>query len=64
MMKPQLNPLRYDVDADGDFVVAKHGEWIDAGDFDDLADAYRELKADADRMARELIKLRNETPKG
>ena len=59
-----LNPLRYDVDADGDLVIATPGEWVDAGDFDDLADAYKEVKAGADRMERELIKLRNETPKG
>lgn len=59
-----LQPLRYDIDEDGDTVVNPHGEWVDSGDFDDLAEAYRELKADADRMARELIKLRNENPKG
>ena len=52
------------MDADGDVVIATHGEWVDAGDFDDLADAYKELKSAADRMERELIKLRNETPKG
>jgi hypothetical protein len=58
-----LQPLRYDVE-DGETVYAPNGEWVDSGDFDDLAEAYKELKADADRMARELIKLRNENPKG
>lgn len=64
MISPKLNVLRYDVDGDGDLVITSHGDWVDAGDFDDLADAYRELKADADRMARELIELRKGKDQG
>lgn len=53
-----LNPLRYDVE-DGETVYSPNGEWVDSADFDDLADAYKDL-------VKELTALRkaNETPKG
>lgn len=57
-MSNLLNPLRYDFEG-GETVNAPNGEWVDAGDFDDLADAYKDL-------LKELTVLRkaNETPKG
>lgn len=53
-----LNPLRYDVE-DGETVYSTNGEWVDSADFDDLADAYKDL-------FKELTALRkaNENPKG
>ncbi|CAB4183231.1 hypothetical protein UFOVP1533_46 [uncultured Caudovirales phage] len=44
-----LNPLRYDVE-DGETVYSPNGEWVDSADFDDLADAYRELMEENARL--------------
>ena len=44
-----LNPLRYDVE-DGETVYSPGGEWVDSADFDDLADAYRELMEENARL--------------
>jgi hypothetical protein len=44
-----LTPLRYDVEA-GETVYAPNGEWVDSADFDDLADAYRELMEENARL--------------
>jgi hypothetical protein len=50
MKNPKLlQPLRYDVE-DGETVYAPNGEWVDSGDFDDLADAYRELMEENARL--------------
>lgn len=62
MMTPKLNPLRYDIDSDGEMVITTHGDWVDVVDFEDLRDAYKELKADADRMAKELLAIKANPP--
>jgi hypothetical protein len=62
MISPKLNALRYDIDSDGDMIITTNGDWVDAVDYEDLRDAYKELKADADRMAKELIAIKANPP--
>jgi hypothetical protein len=50
-----LHPLRYDIE-DGETIYSPTGEWVDAGDFDDLADAYRDLAAEVARLKAEADK--------
>ena len=52
---PDLNPLRYNITVDKtgtlDVVLSEDaGEWVDAGDFDALADKYKHLQQRYDAL--------------
>jgi len=55
-----LTPLRYDVE-DGETVYSPNGEWVDSADFDDLADAYRELMDENARLRGAMPGKRDDT---